>query len=1567
LRLSPALTRGVKQTVAGNELVWRTRNRFWPLMFAIETVADDAYRYAGALVVNNLTACLPDVVLRGRMRLELLHAGFGQWQALCEQSTRDSQLRDLFERMREDAFLDKLEIETAADEEQRRLEATRVYQQHAAIRQAITTSPSELSPILVSALNSRDACIYFVSPQHGSLLHVAASVGAVPAATALVNVAPDLVTTVDEEGCMPLHLAARGDHVGMIEVLAGSVAARSTAQRTPLHEAAQRNCIAFARALLNRGVDFDAADEDGRTPLILAAHNNAAAVCELLAERGANQHIKARDGKSAVDVLRTVNRALVDRLEAVERKAGIDKLVATAQAQWLAQHRGLRFDARDTATVERIREGRFDPLSDPLVKKAAQEPHGRTMLALGLATHPTATHEDVGELLVEQEALGAQQSPLFLLAYARFLALRDGLVNATSIALLREYVRVSLDDNWLTAAEKKLLQRAATGELTIGARESADDGAVSPLESRWTDLSARLSPAQRKPMDELLKLTGLDTVKKVALDVYASVLANKQLKAAGHGKAVSQETLNFAFLGNPGTGKTTVARLFAELLEQAGARAGHRFVQMTASQALRKGAKTFATEMAALTGSSKSVGPPPRPLRRGANVEVDVGGKRYPAEIVLADADKKVYDVKFTDNTVEEKVAEARVRPVGEGQAVGGVLFLDEAYDLDPANNAEGRAILAEIMSVAEDHRDTVTIILAGYKDDIENKLYAFNAGLPSRFQTVQFDDFSEDQLGQIWRSMGVEQGWSIDDAVSRVAAARIARGRGRKGFGNARSVRQMFERAIGEAKHRYTGGKPTMIVEDVIGKEPTRENVPALDAVMRELEAMVGLASVKRDMQSLVDLARNNYKRELAGLKVDDVPLNRLFLGNPGTGKTTVASLYGRLLRALRFLSNGELVSKTASDFVGDVVGASQQKTAALLEVAKGRVLLIDEAYVLDDSLYGKQALDTIVEKVSGAPGEDIAVVMCGYRSEMTKMLRDQNPGLARRFDVNFALQFDDLSDSELLQVFTDLCRGAELRAPYDVRLHAVGVLAKMKRLPNFGNVGAAKTLFADAKKRMTVRLREKKDAPRRMTVEDVDASAELTRNPLQTLEKELAGRGFGDVERELRELGERVRVLKSEGSSLDGLVGNYIFTGAAGTGKTSVARTLGKILFAYGLLAKPDVVETSATDLIGAYVGHSRKNVEEMMKAARGGVLFIDEAYGLGKGGAFTDEAVDQLVGMLTLPEYVGGKTVVILAGYTDEMHHMLEKNVGLKSRFTETIPFGDWAPKRCAELVVESLGGGAAPLKLRDAVNGVAVLERTFADLLERPGWANARDADQLTKKVIDARLNRVARLPEGVTVTDRVVELCDIEEACRRLLAARPPKAAANHKHGGIPEQAAAAATTTAAAAAPRPKQTQAPKPALRLKQTQAPKPAPAVATDVDDKVAEDDDKEVVAEWQDLYKQLGANAKDINRLLKEKKLDEAERAAAEKELRRLAELRRKLEELARLEAAARAAAEAALQRERKRQAVVAKLRAMGTCEMGYCWIAQGGGFRCAGGSHFVSYGHVDVSEQEARSMF
>jgi adenylate kinase family enzyme len=130
------------------------------------------------------------------------------------------------------------------------------------------------------------------------------------------------------------------------------------------------------------------------------------------------------------------------------------------------------------------------------------------------------------------------------------------------------------------------------------------------------------------------------------------------------------------------------------------------------------------------------------------------------------------------------------------------------------------------------------------------------------------------------------------------------------------------------------------------------------------------------------------HYQRELLGQPPLDIFLNRMFLGNPGTGKTTCSKLYGQILKHLGFFSNGAVVSKTASDFVGAVVGESQQNTSQIVEYAKGKVLIINEAYVLDDNLYGKQVLDTLAEKVQGGPSDDIVVLLLGYEEQMLQMI---------------------------------------------------------------------------------------------------------------------------------------------------------------------------------------------------------------------------------------------------------------------------------------------------------------------------------------------------------------------------------------------------------------------------------------------------------------------------------------------------------------------------------------------------------------------------------------------------
>ena len=593
-------------------------------------------------------------------------------------------------------------------------------------------------------------------------------------------------------------------------------------------------------------------------------------------------------------------------------------------------------------------------------------------------------------------------------------------------------------------------------------------------------------------------------------------------------------------------------------------------------------------------------------------VEIKTLDKWYPAKIqAIPSQSSPGYTVTYTDSTVEEGVVAERIRALGQGELVGGVFFLDEAYDLDVANSSEGRAIMAELMVIAEDQRDKVTIIIAGYKEDIESKIYAHNIGMASRFQTIHFEDFSQIELGEIWKSYCVKSDWACEQSVSDVVSRRIARSKGIKGFGNARTVRSRFDEAVGFAKDRFFMGvdlRPTLVVEDIVGREPNRKNNPQLDAILTELDSMTGQAEVKDAFYSLVHLAESNYHKELRGERIDDFQMNRVFLGNPGTGKTTTAKLYGRLLKCLRYLTNGEVVYKTASDFLGDIVGASTQKTKAILEACQGKVLVIDESYVLNDNLYGKNALDTIVEKVSGAPGENICVVLCGYEPQMMAMLRDQNPGLARRFDLSYAFRFHDFLDEELLAIFYKAAVEKQIRLPLTTSHYAVKKLILRRALPNFGNAGAVNSLLADGIRRMFNRILKNNLSRERADLlllpgdfDDLDFEKRRL-DPLKAFD-DLSD--VGEFKSRLAGLGKQAQVLKQFGKSTAGLLTNYVFTGSPGTGKTTVASKISSVLFSYGLLATDHVELTSAQDLQAQYVGQTAKNVETMMQKAKGGVL--------------------------------------------------------------------------------------------------------------------------------------------------------------------------------------------------------------------------------------------------------------------------------------------------------------------------------------------------------------------------
>lgn len=296
----------------------------------------------------------------------------------------------------------------------------------------------------------------------------------------------------------------------------------------------------------------------------------------------------------------------------------------------------------------------------------------------------------------------------------------------------------------------------------------------------------------------------------------------------------------------------------------------------------------------------------------------------------------------YEDGGKIDKVPFSLLRRAGENKRQGGVIFIDECYDLKPSSSSEGKLIMAEIMHAAEEHRDTLSIILAGHKQDIDNEIFAHNVGMASRFDTVYFNDFNDDELEQIWRMMCKEKNFHCDDETCGIIKRRLIRLRNRdKSFGNARTVRNMFTKIALAAVDRFCaagdsdgaievgvngdcaidGSESISITEvDVLGPEPSSN--PVLAMALRELDQLVGIPLVKQDIKQTIDVASMNYYRERQGAEPDDVWLNRLFVGNPGTGKTTVAKLYGRILNSLGLLSKDEVMYKTASDFIGQYTG---------------------------------------------------------------------------------------------------------------------------------------------------------------------------------------------------------------------------------------------------------------------------------------------------------------------------------------------------------------------------------------------------------------------------------------------------------------------------------------------------------------------------------------------------------------------------------------------------------------------------------------------------------------------
>ncbi|PLB37494.1 protein GbpA [Aspergillus candidus] len=776
---------------------------------------------------------------------------------------------------------------------------------------------------------------------------------------------------------------------------------------------------------------------------------------------------------------------------------------------------------------------------------------------------------------------------------------------------------------------------------------------------------------------EMSALVGLENVKRQLQGVQSWVQICRR-----HGRDPRNEGYSIALQGNPGTGKTTIAGIYARMLFS---------IDISDTETIRQ---TSGNELIALGV---------RGTQQLLQSVVDVAPAARTAGALIIDHPRGLSKRLKTHRQIVDAIADAMERPTGR-----------------------------------------IVVIFTGDSDDLDT-FFKEHARIHRRIcSTITFDDFDRPDLQALLSRriseeyhdrMQLEGG--VDGPYLQAAARRLARGRGRKGFTNVYAVRELVKtiahRQVQCLMEQRDNGVDEVDYfffsrEDLLGPSPG--DVKERSESWAQLHALVGQDAVKTSIREVVDTADENYWRETRNQRRLPMRLHRIFAGPVGTGKKTAATLYAHILYEMGLLSSDEVNIHHLSSLPRPAPHAGL--------APEGQALILD---ISGDGTPDSAVIDILAAEMSSSY-ENRCIILLGDSAAIAAL--PDSIKQATRFEQHL-IPFQSFTQEELEQLLQNKLQDQGVDTTPDAFQAAIDILISARMRRDFDNARAVDRLLLVAHHHYEARRAQAPPAgatlDRVLEAEDFDAGS-IGGGAALSFREELRHTIVPDeITSVLKRYHREMKTAWLQGQDPGKRVPcTLVFKGGSGSGKKTVASQLGTLYYKMGVLDSDELIDCSVADLISSQAGHSSLRTRSQLEASRGKVLFVDDAHRLTENDSAL-QAMDELIYLL--PRYAG-HTVVILAGPPSEMDHLLANRPRLSGLFQEEIIFRCPTPRECLRLLDRYLDEHIPtprPYLIDTQVQSHREFTRAVQVLSMFPCWSNARDIKLLARWMVSAAVRDI----------------------------------------------------------------------------------------------------------------------------------------------------------------------------------------------------------------------------------